>query len=48
MKYRFIDQAKKEFPAHRLCRALGVSDLPPHFHPVPSRVVAKVTPSGAG
>lgn len=25
MKYRFIDQAKKEFPAHRLCRAMGVS-----------------------
>ncbi len=25
MKFRFIDQAKKEFPAHRLCRAMGVS-----------------------
>ena len=25
MKHRFIDAAKKEFPAHRLCQALGVS-----------------------
>ena len=25
MKFRFIDQAKKEFPAYRLCKVLGVS-----------------------
>ncbi len=25
MKFRFIDQAKEEFPAHRLCKVLGVS-----------------------
>ncbi|PYE86460.1 helix-turn-helix protein [Phyllobacterium leguminum] len=25
MKFRFIDQAKTEFPAHRLCKVLGVS-----------------------
>ena len=27
---------------------IDLPDLPPNFHPVPSRVVAKVTPSGAG
>ncbi len=25
MKFRFIDQAKKEFPTSRLCRVMGVS-----------------------
>lgn len=25
MKFRFIDKAKEEFPAHRLCKVLGVS-----------------------
>ena len=25
MRVRFIDQAKTEFPAHRLCKGLGVS-----------------------
>jgi hypothetical protein len=25
MKFRFIDQAKMEFPAYRLCKVLGVS-----------------------
>jgi hypothetical protein len=25
MKFRFIDQAKTEFPAYRLCKVLGVS-----------------------
>jgi hypothetical protein len=25
MKFQLIDQAKKDFPIHRLCRMLGVS-----------------------
>lgn len=25
MRFRFIDQARQEFPAHRLCKVLGVS-----------------------
>jgi hypothetical protein len=25
MRFRLIDQAKKEFPVHRLCKVLGVS-----------------------
>ena len=25
MRFQLIDQAKKEFPVHRLCRVLGVS-----------------------
>jgi hypothetical protein len=25
MSFRLVDEAKKEFPVHRLCRALGVS-----------------------
>lgn len=25
MRFRFIDQAKKEFPAYRLCHLMGVS-----------------------
>lgn len=25
MKFRFIDKAKKEFPAYRLCHLMGVS-----------------------
>lgn len=26
MRFEFIDQAKKEFPVHRLCDVLGVSE----------------------
>ena len=26
MRFRLIDQAKKEFPVHRLCNVLGVSE----------------------
>lgn len=25
MRFRLVDQAKKEFPVHRLCKVLGVS-----------------------
>ena len=25
MSFRLVDEAKKEFPVHRLCRVLGVS-----------------------
>ena len=26
MRFKLIDQAKKQFPVHRLCRVLGVSE----------------------
>lgn len=26
MRFRLVDQAKKEFPVHRLCTVLGVSE----------------------